>query len=78
MSSAQERIRRLGVKRLTRSSLGSFLKGISQDYSTILGFAAWSAGSFDANYTLSLTPTNGVDNELFDIAVKPYLPGHGH
>lgn len=58
-------------------SLGAFLKGISQDYDSILGFAAWSAGSFDPSYTLSLTPSNGVDNELFNVAVRPYLPGHG-
>lgn len=61
---------------LTLYSLGQFLHGIKKDYPSVLGFAVWAAGSFDPSYVLSITPTNGVDNQLFDIAVKPNLPGH--
>nr|ABP02069.1 carboxymethylcellulase [Cryptococcus sp. S-2] len=56
------------------TDLGEFLHGIKEDYPSVLGFAVWAAGSFDPSYVLSITPTNGVDNQLFDIAVKPNLP----
>ncbi|KAI9633316.1 carboxymethylcellulase [Dioszegia hungarica] len=57
-----------------QTNLGQFLSYVASD-SNFIGFAAWSAGSFDSSYELSITPQNGQDNDLFKKAILPYLPG---
>ncbi|EJT46624.1 Endoglucanase 1 [Trichosporon asahii var. asahii CBS 8904] len=54
------------------------MKYIAENEEQIVGFTAWSAGSFQPypNYELSLTPNaDGSDNEIFLKAIKPFLPG---
>lgn len=54
------------------------MKYIAENEAQIVGFTAWSAGSFQPypNYELSLTPNaDGSDNEIFLKAIKPFLPG---
>lgn len=51
---------------------------IKNNVEQIVGFTAWSAGSFAPypSYELSLTPNaDGSDNDIFIKAIKPYLPG---
>lgn len=51
---------------------------IANNEEQIVGFTAWSAGSFQPypNYELSLTPNaDGSDNDIFLKAIKPFLPG---
>ncbi|ODN86830.1 hypothetical protein L198_07193 [Cryptococcus wingfieldii CBS 7118] len=56
--------------------LGQELKYISDNSNLFTGFTIWSAGAFDSNYELSITPVDGVDNDLFNTAIKAYLPGY--
>lgn len=59
------------------TNLGKSLNYLASHPDQYMGFAVWSAGSFDTNYELSITPSNGQDNDLFVKAIQPYLPGAG-
>ncbi|KAH9937243.1 endoglucanase [Fomitopsis serialis] len=57
------------------TDLGQELAYVKSAYPTLVGFSAWSAGSFDSTYVLTLTPySNGTDQTLWTEAVLPYLP----
>ncbi|KAH9836977.1 endoglucanase [Rhodofomes roseus] len=57
------------------TDLGEELSYVKSAYPTLVGFSAWSAGSFDTTYVLTLTPySNGTDETLWTEAVRPYLP----
>ncbi|EPT01475.1 hypothetical protein FOMPIDRAFT_142907 [Fomitopsis schrenkii] len=55
--------------------LSQELAYVKSAYPTLVGFSVWAAGSFATDYVLSMTPyTNGTDQPLWDVAVKPNLP----
>jgi len=56
------------------TALNSQLAFIKNSYPTMLGFTVWSAGSFNTEYELSVTPNaDGTDNQLWIQAVRPNL-----
>ncbi|KIJ23905.1 glycoside hydrolase family 5 protein [Sphaerobolus stellatus SS14] len=55
--------------------LNNELSYVKANSASIVGFAAWAAGAFATNYTLSLTPnSDGSDQPLWIQAIKPNLP----
>ncbi|KAJ7596855.1 glycoside hydrolase family 5 protein [Mycena floridula] len=55
--------------------LGAELAFVKANADTLVGFTAWSAGSFDTTYVLTLTPSiNGTDQPLWIEAIQPNLP----
>ncbi|WVQ72195.1 hypothetical protein IAR50_001741 [Cryptococcus sp. DSM 104548] len=58
-------------------NLGEEIQYISSHPEVFTGFTIWAAGAFSTDYELSITPdANGNDNNLFNNAVKGYLPGY--
>ncbi|KAF5352522.1 hypothetical protein D9756_006054 [Leucocoprinus leucothites] len=57
------------------TALKSELAFVKANSDSIAGFTVWSAGSFDTNYELTLTPNaDGSDQPLWTNAVRPNLP----
>ncbi|ODO00419.1 hypothetical protein I350_07059 [Cryptococcus amylolentus CBS 6273] len=57
-------------------NLGEEINYIKTHPNVFVGFTVWAAGSWPADYELNINPdANGNDNNLFNNAVKGYLPG---
>ncbi|KAG5635067.1 Manganese dependent endoglucanase Eg5A [Sphagnurus paluster] len=57
------------------TNLKAQLAYVKANSATLTGFTVWSAGSFDTNYILTVTPNaDGSDQPLWTQAVKPNLP----
>ncbi|KAI3622417.1 glycoside hydrolase family 5 protein [Moniliophthora roreri] len=60
--------------RFCSDTLFEELEFVKNNSDTLIGFTAWSAGAFDTDYVLTLTPNGSQDQPLWVAAVQPNLP----